>query len=112
MRARGLQERHPALSQEVKDERGIPIISMDYFWMGKDSKNSDAKEPEGELPSLQMKDEHTGLTWCSVVPAKGADTYAANFAIRCIEETGYKRVILKSDNENPSSRSRMASRKD
>ncbi len=99
MRARGLQERHPALSQEVKDDRGLPIISMDYFWMGRDSKNSD-KEPEGELPSLQMKDEHTGLMWSSVVPAKGAEAYAVNFAIRCIEETGYKRVILKSDNEN------------
>lgn len=75
------------MSQEVKDDRGLPIISMDYFWMGRDSRNLDAREPEGELPSLQMKDERTGLTWSSVVPAKGAEAYAVNFAIRRIEET-------------------------
>ena len=92
IRARGLQERHPTLNQEIKDDRGLPIISMDYFSMG--------REPEGELRSLQVKDEHTGFTWSSAVLAKGADAYAVNFVIKCVEETGYKRIIMMSDNEN------------
>ncbi|CAJ1387436.1 unnamed protein product, partial [Effrenium voratum] len=100
MRARGLHERHASEAQKGKDERGLPIISMDYFWMGKDSKNRDVPDPEGELPSLQIKDEHTGFVWASVVPAKGADLYAVNFAIQSVEESGYRRIVLKSDNES------------
>ncbi|CAJ1397891.1 unnamed protein product [Effrenium voratum] len=34
------------------------------------------------LPSLQIKDERTGFVWASVVPAKGVDLYAVNFAIQ------------------------------
>ena len=100
MRARGLHERHPSEPEQGKDERGLPIVSMDYFWMGRDSKNRPEVEPEGELPSLQVKDEYTGYMWCSVVPAKGADNYAVNFVIQCLEESGYRRLVLKSDNEN------------
>ena len=68
--------------------------------MGKDSKNRDAPDPEGELPSLQIKDERTGFVWASVVPAKGLDLYAVNFAIQSLEESGYRRIVLKSDNES------------
>ena len=68
--------------------------------MCRDSKNRPEVEPEGELPSLQVKDEYTGYMWCSVVPAKGADNYAVNFVIQCLEESGYRRLVLKSDNEN------------
>lgn len=97
MRARGLHEKHSAVDKEGKNEHGVPILSVDYFWMGRNSR--DDPEPEGELPSLQVKDEYTGFTWSSTVPAKGSDTYAVNFTIQCIEETGYRRIVFKSDNE-------------
>ena len=97
MRARGLHEQHSLVDKEGKNEHGVPILSADYFYMGRSS--TDAAEPESELPSLQVKDEYTGFTWSSTVPAKGPDAYAVNFTIQCIEETGYRRILFKSDNE-------------
>lgn len=96
VRAKGLHERHHAVPQEEKDEKGIPTISIDYFWFGKEGDPA----REAELPNLQVKDEHSGMFWTCLVPAKGEDPFAANTVLNCINETGYNRIILKSDNEN------------
>ena len=94
MRSRGLHARHPKIDEREKAERAFPVIGLDYFWFGKDE-----KERESELPSLQVKDEHSGMIWSCVVPAKGADGFAVDFILGILDECGYKRVILKSDNE-------------
>ena len=70
------------------------MIGIDYSWHGQDD-----REREQELPSLQVKDEHSGMVWSSVIPAKGADQFAVDFLLGVLDECGYKRVILKSDSE-------------
>eukprot|EP00438_Fugacium_kawagutii_P000480 Skav216940 [mRNA] locus=scaffold3396:50058:57739:+ [translate_table: standard] len=87
MRARGLVEQHRKVSHE---EKGIPTLGIDYFFFGEDEKG---------LTHLQCKDDHSGMYWASSVPAKGADPFATNFLLGILDETGYKRVILRSDNE-------------
>lgn len=95
VRARALRERHPRLDVEEKDERAHPLIGIDYFYFGQTD-----EERERELPGLQVKDEHSGMMWACQVPAKGADPFAVDFLLGVLTECGYKRIILKSDNEN------------
>ena len=94
VRARGLRERHVKVSEDEKAQRAFPMISLDYFWKG-----ANDREREHELPSLQVKDEHSGMTWACVVPAKGPDRFAVDYVLGILDECGYKRIILKSDNE-------------
>ena len=91
LRARGLVERHHLQGGE---DRAIPTISLDYYYYGKRD-----RDQERELPGLQVKDEHSGTVWSSVVPAQGVDQYAINFVMACLNECGYTRVIMKSDDE-------------
>ena len=39
------------------------------------------------------------MTWATTIPTKGPDMFSVNFLLSCINETGYRRIILKSDNE-------------
>ena len=91
VRARGLLERHPSLDEQLK---AIPALSLDYFYFGESGSAG-----KGELPCLQVKDEHSGTVWACTVSGKGEDTFAVNFVLGCLDECGYKRIILRSDNE-------------
>ena len=92
IRARGLHEQRKATPS--RDDRGLPTVSLDYFYFGGEGRGT-----EGELPNLQVKDESTGMLWASTIPAKGADAFTTNFVLSCLDEMGYRRIILKSDNE-------------
>ena len=83
IRARGLRKQHKATPS--RDDRGLP--------------RGEGRGAEGELPNLQVKDESAGMLWASTIPAKGADGFAMNFVLSCLDEMGYKRIVLKSDNE-------------
>ena len=87
VRARGMLEKHPAMAHE---EKALPTLGIDYYFFG--------KQDEG-LPHLQVKDDCSGMSWSSAVPAKGADAFAVNFVVGILSECGYKRVTLRSDNE-------------
>ena len=64
VRARGLRERHARIPEEEIAQRSFPVIGIDYFWNGKSD-----KEREHELPSLQVKDERSGVTWAEDMDA-------------------------------------------
>ena len=51
------------------------------------------------MPILAIKDRKTGMMQSRVVPAKGNDKYAIKRLVKDIELLGYKKIILKSDNE-------------
>ena len=89
MRSRGLMEKHTKQKEEDKNP-SIPTLGIDYYYLG---------EKEEGLPHLQVRDSHTGMSWASPVPAKGNETFAVNFMLGVLDEVGYKRLILKSDNE-------------
>lgn len=88
MRARATNARHSTVSRDEDSE--IPIVSIDYFFYG---------EKEGESTNLQVKDSHSKMTWATTIPMKGPDLFSVNFMLACLNETGYNRLILKSDGE-------------
>ena len=39
------------------------------------------------------------MCWSSAVPSKGADPFAVNFVLNILDEVGYRKLVMKSDNE-------------
>ena len=85
--ARG--RRGPHLTSEPGE---LPEIGFDYGFMGHRRENC--------LTLLVGKDRRTGSLMCSAIPRKGACTYARAFAIGWLLSLGYKRLVVKSDNEH------------
>ena len=78
-------------TQSTADEDSeIPVVSIDYFYYG---------EKDGESTNLQVKDSKSKMTWATTIPTKGPDLFSVNFMLACLNETGYNRLILKSDGE-------------
>ena len=72
-------------------EDALPVISMDYGFMGQDD--------DDVTPMLVVKDKKSKSPWGGAIPSKGNDDYARQLLVQVVRETGYRRVVLKSDNE-------------
>ena len=82
--------------KRIKDDglrRGVPVVSFDYMYMT--SRGQDASSP-----ILVVKDHYQGGVWAMVALRKGAHTthMAARIA-EIIREAGYKKCVLKCDQE-------------
>ena len=76
---------------EIQDpEDGDPTLSMDYFFFGE----QEAKE----TTSLVIVDNVSKMSWATTLDGK-TSAYAVSFVLSCLRETGYRRVVLKSDGE-------------
>ena len=51
------------------------------------------------MPTILIKDSCTKMTFARVVPNKGVNAYAVRRVAEDVKSLGYKRFILKSDNE-------------
>ena len=93
MRGRGRSVYHHRVTD--KSEEQVPTISVDYGFLGtKDS-------PATELPVLVGRDRHSMAVWASPVPHKGVaqSDHGVNRLRDWLNEAGYQRVIVKSDQE-------------
>ena len=73
----------------------IPTIEIDYGFLG------DKDSPATDLPVLCGRDRQSKTVWSSPVPCKGVEDHphGSKRLKEWLEETGYRRVILKSDQE-------------
>ena len=78
-----------------KGDEQLPTISVDYGFLGTPD------SPADELPVLLVKDRKSKATWSHPVPNKGLrpSDHGAKMLQRDIVECGYRRLILKSDQE-------------
>ena len=95
VRGRGLSMGHRKVDAETKQDEQIPTISVDYGFFG---------QPEDKahctLPVLIVRDRKSKGIWSHPVPAKGVThPYPAKALMADLDFMGYKRVILKSDQE-------------
>ena len=74
---------------EVKhDDEQVPLLAIDYAFLG-------------GAAFLAVKCRHTKSLGSNMVPNKGLEPslYGAKALLAAIKQTGYKRLILKSDRE-------------
>ena len=92
---RGVSMQHRKID---KSEETIPTISIDYAFLNQ--KQEVENEERSGMPILAIKDRKTGMMQSRVVPSKGNDKYAIKRLKKDLELLGYKKIILKSDNES------------
>ena len=86
----------PHRSVDKRNEE-IPTVSIDYAFLN-EKQEIDTVEQAG-MPILAIKDRKTGMMQSRVVPAKCNDNFAIKRLVKDIELLGYKKIILKSDND-------------
>ena len=70
----------------------VPTVGIDYFWMGE-------KNEEIGMPTIGGMDEESGSLIADVVPEKGRNAHAVKRLGERIDELGYRKIILKLDDE-------------
>ena len=88
---RGHNDHHK--KQLHDEEQEVPTISLDYAFM-----NSKESEEEAQ-PIIVLKDRRSGTIKAHMVEEKGVNAYAIKRVGQDLGLLGYKRIILKSDNE-------------
>ena len=94
VRGCGLSLGHSEVDTKTETEQ-IPTISVDYEFFGQPEDRA-----HNTLPVLLVRDRKSKGIWSHPVPAKGVThPYTAKALLANLDFMGYKRVILKSDQE-------------
>jgi thiol-disulfide isomerase/thioredoxin len=91
VRGRGKSVGHYAKEHE---EDQVPVVTVDYGFFG-----SDGIARDGDTPTLVVKDRKSKNTWGHPVQHKGVNDYAVGKLVEDLNNLGYKKVVLKSDQE-------------
>ena len=107
VRGRARANPHRKVEAAEKNEEQIPLISVDYgFFSQKQEASKSSSSKDGRsLPVLIVKDRRSaagsGAIWSIPVPKKGVEhPYPARKLLEILEMTGYRRILMKSDQEN------------
>ena len=81
----------------VKDKEGneIPVVGIDYMFFVKEGEN----EEENGMPTIVIKDSKSKVSWARVLKRKGVEVYSVKVLSKFLSLMGYKRIIMRSDNE-------------
>ena len=84
-------------SDDKADEPEVPIIGWDYM----EQREKDGKFAKGDMEPKTLVGFDRKRKWMTaeVVPHKGVNPYAVKAVSEEIENSGYSRIILKSDQE-------------
>ncbi len=89
---RCVKGRAEAYGNKKKGEGGdAPTASVDYTH----TRSEQEKEEEKGMPIVVVKDDKTKL----VTPSKGVQVYRVEVVRKLVEQLGYNKVIINSDNE-------------
>ena len=92
VRGRGKNSAHERRAQEC--DNAVETVVMDYCFMGT------AEDVDSVLPILVARDYSTGRIHSTVVPGKGAHSWVISDICSFLSLLGYKKIILKTDQEN------------
>ena len=76
---------------EEERERTTPIVAFDYGFL--------TQENADTFPILICRDSRYGQTGATCCERKGPTAYTISFLVGFIEDLGFRRIILKCDNE-------------
>ena len=86
---------HRRHDQQGRAEDEIAVVSFDYMSMHDDQFEGE----ERGIPILVAKDRKKRVIRARVIPQKGAHWYGIKVGSTIVDSLGYKRVVLKSDQE-------------
>ena len=99
VRGKGTEAPH---SRVKPPDSALPVISWDYCYLSSSIDNP-APTTDQESPVLVMWDSRSKGPFAHIVPAKGTDFDGLETALKLcaadLDRLGYKRVVLRSDNE-------------
>ena len=81
--------------KKMEGPGSVPVISIDYAFMGLGQHEDDGSQN----PILVMEDDTTKVITAHMMPRKGPDEYATSRIAQDIRGLGYRKIILKSDQE-------------
>jgi len=100
VRGRAKSDAHHLIGDSEKQEATIPVISVDYGFMGESGSLAEREVGSNSLPILIVKDRASKAIWSVPVPEKGAThPYPTKMLLAILNSTGYRRIVLKSDQE-------------
>ena len=79
------------LMEEEERERTTPIVAFDYGFL--------TQENADTFPILICRDSRCGQTGATCCERKGPKAYSVSFLFGFIKDLGFRRIILKCDNE-------------
>ena len=90
--ARGVGQQHTLQHRQLSEDpmnATVPEIVLDYYFMGEESETA---------PHIVVKDRKSSAYFSSSLDSKTSQ-YAVAFVAGAIQELGYNRILVKSDNE-------------
>ncbi len=72
----------------------MPTIGLDHMYV-----HSEQEKEAKAMPIIVAKDNKTKMITTRVVPSKGVDSFAVEPAKKMVERLGYRKIIMKSDND-------------
>ena len=95
VRGRGKSVGHRRIGADVKADEQLPTISIDYGFFGQQEGDSPST-----LPVFIVVDRRSKGIWIHPVPAKGVEhPWPTKALMNNLDLMGYKRLIMKSDQE-------------
>ena len=82
-----------AHAHSSREEGGLPEFGIDYGFFGRD------REDVLLILCVKCRNSSTGCVGATVVDRKGASDYASSFLTAFIKSLGFKRILVRSDNE-------------
>ena len=89
----GKNSSHRAITEE---EQGITTVSLDYAFMTEEDRPT---EEEKGTPVIIGIDRESKVLKANAVPSKGVNPYAVKITSTNLDNLGYKRLNLKTDQE-------------
>ena len=97
VRGRGRADQHRIKSEHSST---VPLVSMDYMFLGPPGQVADRATGSDKLPILVVRDRWTRNIWAYACPSKGTEhPYSGKAVLGALNKFGYRKMILKTDQE-------------
>jgi hypothetical protein len=96
---RGRSENAPHQALGEQGEAGVPLISMDYSFLGRSAEERAEQDRGGLHPVLVYHDARSSGLYAHLLANKGVDVRTAKLVVTNLDRLGYKRIVLRTDQE-------------
>ena len=82
-----------------ENESEVPVLSIDYMWIGTTGSDGEADASDGNNPVLVVHDRRTKMKYARMVEARGEQWCSQRTLVQIIKHLGYDKLTLNSVGE-------------